>query len=238
MADDDTISTPLPSADPLYDPYTLNWAATVPAQPPDLNLNDTLDQLNPPETTYLNKQIYNGGPTYGQAEQFGVSAAAGVGEVWNGYMQMQAANTQASLLSFESKANLMRATQTVGTILGPEESYQLGQIGERGSQVVGAQRAIYAGQNVMVNSGTAKLEQSQVETQTAASELNQRTQDALKAYGVTAEAEGISGQQNLQALGLEKQGQQSFLLGGAQALQTLSSTYEEAQRNKAYFGGQ
>ena len=238
MADEQNVSmAPLPSADPLYDPTALQGLAqSLNAQ--EASLNDMMDQLNPPEQTYLNKRMYEGGPTYGQGEQYGVSSIAAVGEIWNGYQQMQAANTQASFLDMESRTNLMRATQTVGTILGPEESYQLGQIGQQGEKVVGAQRAIYASQGVMVNSGTAKAEQSQVETLTAASEMNQRTQDAHKAYGVTEEAAGIAGQQQLEKLGLEKQAQQSFLLGGAQALQTLTSTYEESQRNKAYFGGQ
>lgn len=236
MADDTQSLAPLPSADPLYDPSSLEALGTA-LDTQEFSLNAMLEQNNPPEQTYLNKKIYEGGPTFAQAEQYGISSIASVGEVWNGYQQMQAANTQASLLDFESKTNLMRATQTVGTILGPEESYQLGEIGQKGAQVMSAQRAIYASQNVMVNSGTAKVEQGQTETMTAAAKMNQRTQDALKAYGVTAEAEGIAGQQQLQALGLEKSGQQSFLLGGAQALQTLAGTYEEAQRNKAYFGG-
>ena len=236
MADNTQSLAPLASADPLYDLSSLNsLAASLDNE--EASLNAMMDTRNPPPQTYLNKEMYEGGPTYGEGLQYAVSSVAAAGEVWNGYQQMQAANTQASLLSFESRANLMRATQTVGTILGPEESYQLGQIGEKGEQVVGAQRAIYASQGTMVNSGTAKIEQGQVETMTAASEMNQRTADALKAYGITQEAAGISGQQDLQALGLEKSGQQSFLLGGAQALQTLSSTYEESQRNKAYFGG-
>lgn len=229
----------MPSQDmTLFDPTSLSaMSQAADAYQDKMTLNQMLENQNPSAQYTLNKQMFSGGPTYAEGIQYGTAGIAAVGDIWNGYNQMQAANTQASFLDQESQINLQRATQTVGSILGPEESFQLGEVGAKGAQVEGAQRAIYAGQGVNVNTGSAAMEQAQTGKMTNVAESEVRTQDALKAYGVTQEAQGVSGQQQLEALGEKNAGAQSLLLGGSQALQQMTSTYEEANRNKAYFGG-
>ena len=220
----------------LYDPASLDGISQG-LDSTNATLDQLLEQRNPQSEYTMNKSMWPGGPTYGEGFQYGTAGIAAVGDIWNGYNQMNAANTQASFLDQESQINLQRATQTVGSIMGPEESFQLGQIGGKGEQVIGAQRAIYAVQGVNVNTGSAAMEQEQTGKMTNVAEANQRTQDALKAYGVTQEAQGIAGQQQLEALGEEHAGEQSLLLGGSEAFQQMTGTFEEASRNKAYFGG-
>lgn len=229
-----TAQPPLPDMT-LYDPSSLSALSS--AMDDDVTLNQMVEANNPAQTYTMNKQMWAGGPTYGEGFQYGTAGIAAVGDIWNGYNQMKAANMQASFLDQESQINLQRATQTVGSIMGPEESFQLGEIGGKGEQTIGAQRAIYAGQGVNVNTGSAETEQAQTAKMTNVAESEQRTQDVLKAYGVTQEAQGVAGQQTLEALGEENAGQQSLLLGGSQAFQQMTATYEEASRNKAYFGG-
>ena len=222
----------------LFDPSSLSAMSQAVDSNQDLmTLNQMVENQNPSAKYTMNKEMYPGGPTYGEGFQYGTASIAAIGDIWNGYNQMQAAHTQASFLDQESQINLQRATQTVGSILGAEESFQLGEVGAKGAQVEGAQRAIYAGQGVNVNTGSAAMEQAQTGKMTNVAESEVRTQDALKAYGVTQEAQGVAGQQTLEALGEKNAGEQSLLLGGSQAFQQMTSTFEEASRNKAYFGG-
>ena len=131
----------MPSQDmTLFDPTSLSaMSQAADAYQDKMTLNQMLENQNPSAQYTMNKQMWTGGPTYAEGIQYGTAGIAAVGDIWNGYNQMQAANTQASFLDQESQINLQRATQTVGSILGPEESFQLGEVGP-GYDVFGDER--------------------------------------------------------------------------------------------------
>ena len=183
--------------------------------------------------SFINSPGIAGAGTVGQQMQAASGIIAGAGDIAAGYAQKTALGIQAGFNKFQAGENLKRAGMETAE-LKTQTQTQLEQSGSKANQIIGAQRAAYSSQGVNVNSGTATTEQaaegamSAVDTQTI---LNNA---ALKAWGIETQGVQTAGEQNLKAMGEEAQGQQSIVLGGAQALNQLFAMQETAERQSAF----
>jgi hypothetical protein len=161
---------------------------------------------------------------------------SGVSSYMKGAQQKAALDLSASFQDFQAKEDIKRAGMETSA-LKLQEGEQLQQVGSRANAIIGAQKAAYASQHVAVASGTAGTEEADEGRSAAADALTIRNNAILKAWGIDTGATQEAGQEELTALGQQGEGEQSLILGGAQAWNTLAQIQEESERTRYFAAG-